>query len=164
MPVDIVINNQTISYPTPGDPPGWGEGGTDFALAVEAVLNELLGPNDIPETTFTIANNVSSFTTLNGLDFDPGSVRSAEIQYSIYRISDSNPSGNAESGTIKMVYDNDAAVNSKWVWAVGPVAGNSGVTFNLTDAGQFQYKSTDIGAAGYSGTMTFRAKSILSNP
>jgi hypothetical protein len=164
VPVDVTINNQVISYPVSGDPPGWGEGATQAIVEIADVLTELLGPNDISQTTFSVANNISVFTTVNGLDFDPGEVRAAEVQYSIYRISDSNPSGNAEAGTIKLVYDNDAATNSKWIWSVGPIAGNSGVTFNVTDAGQFQYKTTDIGSVGYSGTMTFRAKAILSNP
>jgi len=163
MPVNIVVNNIPISYPSPGDEPGWGESGTQFAVEVAEVLNSLVNANDILETTFSVANNITTFTNVAGLSFSTGQVRSAEIIYSIYRTSTLNPFGIVESGSMNVVYDGNAPVNEKWKFAVGNVAGpGAGVTFTITDAGQVQYKSTDIGAAGYSGEMRFRAKTILS--
>lgn len=160
MPITLIVNNIPYEYPIPGDSPGWGQPATDWAAEVTLVLNDLLGPNDISETIFTIANNVSSFTNINGLSFNTGTVRSAIIDYSIYRTSTANPSGNAESGTINIVYDNLAAPGSKWAMSIGNVTGNSGVTFTITDLGQVQYQSTNINATGYSGNIHFRARTL----
>ena len=88
--------------------------------------------------------------------FNAGSVRSAVIQYAIYRISNSNPSGNAETGEIHLVYDN----NDGWNLGIGGVIGDSGVTFSITPAGQIQYQSTDIGSINYNGIMKFQAKAL----
>jgi hypothetical protein len=162
MPIDLTVNSITFPYPTAGQSPGWGQAATDWATEVTEVLNELKGPNDIAQTTFNIQNNISTFTNIAGLSFNTGQVRAATIQYSIYRTSTANPSGYSEGGTINIVYDNSAGSGSKWLISAGNIAGNSGVTFTVTDAGQFQYKSTDITAPGYSGVMTFRAKSLTS--
>lgn len=163
MPVSITINNVPIEYPSPGDSPGWGEEATTFAEEVANVLENLQNPNDILETTFTIANNISSFTNVIGLSFNTGAVRQAEVGYSIYRTSSTALSGVIEGGTMTVVYDNNAGAGSKWQLAIGNIAGpGAGVTFTISDAGQVQYKSTDIGATSYSGEMRFRAKTILS--
>lgn len=158
MSVTLIVNSQPFEYPVAGDEPGWGEAATGWAIEVTEVLGELLGPNDISETSFTFQNNIGVFTDVSGLVFNTGQVRSATINYSIYRTSTGSPSGHAEAGIITMVYDNSAAPGSKWIMIVGNIAGDAGVTFSVTDLGQIQYKSTDIGALGYSGAMHFRAK------
>lgn len=160
MPINLVVNNISYEYPVPGDSPGWGQPATDWATEVTLVLNELLGSTDIVQTSFNISNNISSFNDIIGLSFNTGLVRAAVIDYSIYRTSTANPSGETESGVINIDYDNLAASGSKWSIILYALTGNSGVTFNMTDSGQMQYKSTDIGAVGYSGTMRFRAKTL----
>lgn len=160
MSITLVVNNIPFEYPSAGTAPGWGQPATDWASEVTEVLGELSGPNDIIQTTFSIQNNISVFTNIASLTFNTGQVRGATINYTIYRTSTANPSGFSEGGTIQIVYDNAAGVNDKWSMTVFGITGNSGVTFNLTDAGQFQYKSTDINSTGYSGVMTFRAKSL----
>lgn len=162
MPVDITVNNVPISYPSPGDAPGWGEEATAFAEEVAEVLSDLNNENDILETTFTIANNTAD-AAVSGLAFNTGAVRSAEIAYSIYRTTDSVTSGVVEAGTMIAVYDDNAAAGSKWQLAIGPFSGpGAGVTFTITDAGQVKYTSTNMAGASYSGEMRFRAKTILS--
>lgn len=160
MPITLVVNNIPFEYPVPGDEPGWGQSATDWATEVTDVLNDLLGPNDITQTSFTIQNNIAVTTDIAGLAFNTGQVRSAIIEYSIFRVSNSQPSGNAEAGTMNIVYDNSAAPGSKWSLVIAPVNGSAGVSFSITDNGQFQYTSNDIGAAGYSGVMKFRAKTL----
>lgn len=160
MPQTLIVNNIPFEYPVPGDEPAWGQPASDWAAEVTDVLNDLLGPNDITQTSFTIQNNISTPTDVNGLSFNTGQVRSAIIEYSIYRVSTGSPSGNAESGVINIVYDNSASPGNKWLVSTGFQTGNSGVTFTITDNGQFQYQSTDIGAAGYSGVMKFRARTL----
>ena len=160
MPITLTVNNIPFEYPVSGDSPGWGGPATDWATEVTLVLNELLGSTDIVQTPFIISNNITSFTNIVGLSFNTGLVRGAVIDYTIYRTSTANPTGQAESGVLSVVYDNLAGSGSKWSLIAYGLNGNSGVTFNITDAGQLQYKSTDIGATGYSGVMHFRARSL----
>lgn len=160
MPITLIVNNIPFEYPVPGDEPGWGQPATDWAAEVTDVLNDLLGPNDITQTSFTIQNNISVATDVAGLSFNTGQVRSAIVEYSVYRISTAAPSGHAEAGSMNIVYDNSAAPGSKWSIVAGPTNGIAGVMFSITDTGQFQYTSTDIGAPGYNGVMKFRAKTL----
>lgn len=160
MPITLTVNNIPFEYPVPGDSPGWGQPATDWATEVTIALNDLQSPTDIPQNSFTISNNVTVFTDITGLNFNTGLVRAAFIQYSVYRTSTSNPSGNIDAGIMSIVYDNLASSGSKWTVVGGPISsGTSGVTFNITDAGQFQYKSTDLGV-GHSGVMHFTAKTL----
>lgn len=163
MPSNIVVNNVPIPYPSPGDEPGWGQAATTFAEQVATVLTNLNNSNDILETSFNVANNVSVFTNIAGLAFNTGQVRSAEVSYSVIRSSASNPSGVSEAGSMTVIYDSAAGAGSKWQLSIGPIAGpGGGMTFSITDTGQVQYKSSDIGATTYAGEMRFRAKTILS--
>lgn len=160
MAIEVIVNSQPIQYPTSGDSPGWGPAATDFAVEVANVLNSLVAPTDILTTAFTINNNVTTFTDILGLSFNTGLVRSAyQIPYAIYRVSTANPSGHAETGLIQAVYDNAAASGSKWAVSID-FTGDSGVTFNMTDLGQMQYKSSDINATGYSGLLNFSASTL----
>lgn len=161
MPVDLIVNNQAISYPSPGDEPGWGEAGTQFAIEVAEVLGNIVGPDDILQTTFAIANNQASPANVVGFSFNTGTVRGAFVNYSIYRTSTTNPSGFAEAGQMSLVYDNGAAPGSKWLLGIGNMVGNAGVNFTITDNGQLQYTSTDIGSASYSGILKFKVNTVV---
>lgn len=156
MPRVLIVNNTPYNYPTSGDEPGWGNDATAWAVGVTNVLSDLLGPNDILETAFNVANNQTSFSDVTGLIFNAASVRAAEITYAVFRVSTANPSGFAETGTIQIVYDN----NVGWYINQGNILASSGVTFSITGAGQVQYKSTDIGSLNYTGTMKYRAKTL----
>jgi len=156
LPKVLIVNNIPYNYPTSGDEPGWGGDATGWATGVTNALNDLLGPNDILETAFNVANNQASFADVTGLIFNAASVRAADISYSIFRISTANPSGFTEKGTIQIVYDN----NVGWSINQGNILGSSGVTFSVTTGGQIQYQSTDIGSLNYIGTMKFRAKTL----
>jgi hypothetical protein len=162
MPQTLTVNNQPFETPIDGDPPGWGEQTSEWMAAVTDTLDELQGANDIPQTSFTVQNDISSAENVTGLSFNTGQVRSASIAYSVYRVSTAAPSGNSESGTMEIIYDNAAGAGSKWQMSVFGIAGNSGVSFTITDLGQVQYTSTDIDSVGYSGTMRFAAKSLTS--
>lgn len=159
MPVTLTVNNIPFEYPVAGDSPGWGGPATDWATQVTIALQDLQGLTDIPQKTFTIQNNISTFTDVAGLSFNTGLVRAGFIDYSVYRTSTSNPSGVTEAGEIVVVYDNLASPGAKWLMVQGPKAGTSGITFTITDAGQIQYKSSNLGAA-HSGNMHFRAKTL----
>lgn len=153
----LIINGIPFEYPDANDEPGWGGQATDWAEAVTDAITDLVGPDDILETSFTVANNQLTFTDVTGLVFDGSSVRASDVTYSVYRISDANPSGNAESGILRVVYDNNAV--NPWSITQGPVVGYSGISFDITNLGQIQYKTTDIGSVNYLGILKFSAKS-----
>jgi len=153
----LVVNNISFNYPDPGSDPGWGGDATDWAKEVTTVLATLLGTNDIIQTSALIANNQTVSTDVVNLFFDPYSTRAANISYSVYRRSDTNTSGVVESGTIYLTYDNSAGAGDKWILAQVN-EGSCGVYFNITDAGQVQYQSSDIGSTNYIGQIKFSAK------
>lgn len=159
IPQNLVVNNNTFAYPVAGDEPGWGEAATGWAVEVTDALQALEGTDDILQTTFNIANNVSSVSEVVGLIFNSAQVRSAIVEYSVYRKTDSNEL--AETGTLHLVYKNGGTINSKW--AIGRVffGDDAGILFTMTDAGQVQYTSTNVSGTNYSGTMHFSAKVTL---
>ena len=155
----LVVNNTTYQYPSPGEDPGWGEGATGWAEEVTNVLNSLLGPGDILETSFNVPSGTSS-GDVAGLLFNSSSIQHAKIDYYVYRRSDSYPSGITESGTIEIVYDNDAGAGSKWLFSQEGI-GDAQISFGITDAtGQLTYSSQDIGATNYNGIMKFKASTL----
>lgn len=156
---ELIVNNKSFQYPDPNEDPGWGGEASDWASEVTDVLNTLLAPGDITLTSFTISNDQSTFMDVSGLLFDAATVRSAIVTYTVYRISTANPSGNAESGEINLVYDNDASMGNKWSFTQQK-NGEAGVIFQILDSGQVQYKSTDIDSVGYTGIIKFTAKTI----
>jgi len=156
VPKVLTVNNTPYNYPTSGDEPGWGNDATGWATGVTEVINDFLGPDDILQTAFNLANDQAAPTDVVGLTFNAATVRSAVIDYSVYRISDANPTGNTESGQMHIVYDGAAG----WSIGIGGIVENAGVAFTITAAGQIQFTSTDIGALNYSGTMKFRAKAL----
>jgi hypothetical protein len=155
MPTNLTVNNNTFAYPVPGDEPGWGEGATGWAVEVTEVLESLQGTDDIPETTFNVANNISVATDIVGLVFNPATVRSAVVDYSIYRSTDTNEL--AEKGKLELVYKNGASPGLKWTIGRVFFGDDSGVTITMTDGGQAQYTSTNVSGTGYTGEMKFEA-------
>jgi len=155
MSTNLTVNNNTFAYPVPGDEPGWGEGATGWAVEVTEVLNNLQGTDDIPETSFTVANNNAVATDVVGLVFNPASVRAGVIDYSIYR--STSITELAEKGKMEIIYKNGASSGTKW--SIGRVffGDDAGVVFTMTDAGQVQYTSTNLSGTGYSGIMKFEA-------
>lgn len=161
MPTNLVVNNNNFAYPLPGDEPGWGEGATGWAVEVTDVLQGLQGANDIPQTLFDIANNISSPTMIVGLLFNPATVRSAVVEYSIYRKTDTVGNEFAEKGTLELIYKNGGPINSKWTIGRVFFGDDAGLLFTMSDAGQVLYTSSNIAGANYTGTFHFSARVTL---
>lgn len=159
MATSLTIAGTTYEFPESGEDPNWGPNVTDWARGVTDAINTILSPGDILTTQFAIDNNISVPTNINGLLFDSGTVRAANVTYAVYRISNANPSGHAETGVLKLIFDDSAASGMKWKMTQD-IDGSSGVAFSIGDNGQFQYVSTNIGTLGYVGTITFSAKSL----
>lgn len=156
MSTTFTVNGVPYIFPTEGTNPNWGEEVTVWGEAVTNLLATLSGDDDISRTTFTIANNQSTASNVNGLFFSTGTVRSGFITYSIYRLAEDG-SGNtekSEAGIIRVMYNGDTGT-----WDLGQeFNGDGGVTFTITPAGQLQYTSTNLTAGtSYTGEMTFQA-------
>ena len=112
MSTNLTVNNNTYAYPSAGDEPGWGEAATGWATEVTEVLNNLQGTDDIPETSFTIADNQDPAADVVGLVFSPTTVRSAVIDYSIYRTnSDTFGTSDVDAGADTITITNHVFVN-----------------------------------------------------
>jgi len=157
MSITVTIGTEVFEYPTAGESPGWGEDATDSFVALTEQLNLLSNINDILETSFSISNNVSSLTTISQLAFNTLTVRSAEIDFSVYRKTDTQEV--SESGTITVTYK---SIAGSWTLTVLSGGDDTGVEFNITDAGQFQYTSSDLTGTSYVGILKFRAKTLQS--
>lgn len=158
----FIVNNIPFNYPDPGEQPGggdasigYGEDATAWAAEVTSVLNSILAPGDLLETTATIANDVSAALDISGMVFSISVVRAANIDYTIIR-SVSTPASLIESGTLYATYN---TVTSVW-YLSQTQAENAGVIFTITPAGQVQYTSSDMVGAGYSGEITFKARTL----
>lgn len=155
MSTNLTVNNSVYAYPSDGDEPGWGNQASEWAEAVTTVLSNLQGVDDIAETTFTIANNTSSAADIVGLVFNPSTVRSAVVDYSIYRSTSTTEL--AEKGKLELVYKNGGTIGSKWTIGQVYFGDDAGVRFTMTDAGQIQYTSTNMTGTDYSGEIKFEA-------
>ena len=103
---------------------------------------------DINETSFSITNNQTTPADVTGLAFANGTVRSAEVEYSIFIDADTD---SYESGVLRLVQK-----ISSWDLSQATNGDNSQINFSVTSAGQVQYTSADY--TGFvSGTIKFRA-------
>ena len=134
----IQIGSTIYRVPNEGDNPGWGEDLTEFFCAIGDALENVQGPNDILTTSATLANNQTIFVDIPGLVFNTAQVQRVEVKYLVFRTYDSGLSVKVESGLIEGNFDGtEFFISSEHV-------GDAGVEFEVTNTGQFQYKTTDL--------------------
>lgn len=129
MSKELTVNNITFNYPTSGDDPGWGGPATDWATEVTTVLNNVTAPDDILQIAFNVVNaqgdttDQSGAADIVGLQFNGASVRSATVDYAIYRVSDrSDLSATATAGDPTVITSTSHGLET----------GNSITVFNST--------------------------------
>jgi hypothetical protein len=104
----VQIGTTTYNLPEQGSSPKWGEDMSSIIEALIAVANNTQGPNDILESSATIANTGSFPGQINGYYFDPVLVRSFVSDYNISRKitkSISSTSGDGITVTINTIGD-----------------------------------------------------------
>lgn len=159
MAIELTIAGNTFLFPEKGQDPDWSEDASAWAKAITDAVNTLLGTGDILNSTVTIATNISTATNINGMIFDPGTIRAANVNYAIYRKDINDTYGFSETGTLSLTYDNNAPATTKWTLGQSSV-GNSGVSFSVLDSGQVQYTSTNLSGTSYVGILKFNAKTL----
>ena len=156
MSIPVTLNGSTYELPEHGEDPQWGEELNAFLVEVSDVLGSITSVDDILLTSFSLTNNQSTFADINGLTFSKTSVRSARITLDIYITTSTEEL--QESVDMILGYKNTADEFRLSVLSSGD---NSGVTFNITSAGQIQYKTTNISGTSYAGTIKFKALTIV---
>ena len=127
---------------------GVAEDDVQKALAKLSTDSVVKVSQDIPLTNFNIANNQAVMTDITGFLFDPLQVRSFEALVSVYV--------DATSKLYESFKIQGLNKDTGWVTSIDSIGDDSGVWFDVTNAGQVQYTSKTY--AGYvSGKMSFRA-------
>jgi hypothetical protein len=98
----------------------------------------------------SIDNNQSSPQSITNALFNPVSIRSVEITFSIRRTT--NISEKVSTGTIYLSY---LPIAATWDISYDSTSSNAGITFDITDAGQLNYTSTNISGTGYAGNIKY---------
>lgn len=148
----LTVGTEDFEIPDQGDNPDYGESISDWMSAVSDALGTVQAPNDVLVSTASILNNQTSFADISGFIFDSSEVISINAEFIVQRSTVSPANVLVEDGVIRGNFN-----GSSWIYSVVS-QGNAGVDFNITDAGQLQYKSTDITGTSYSGTITFRGR------
>ena len=149
----LQIGSDVFPYPDAGENPGWGEDQSAWAEAVTDALGSVQGPNDVLIQSFSLSNNQTSATNIVGLVFNTGEVQGIEVDYLIIRTYDSGSTVDTDRG--KIVGDFNGTVFSIAHQSTNDV----GVALTITNAGQFQYTSSNL-AGHVSSIIRFRAKTI----
>lgn len=121
--------------------------GTDF-ISLDGLL--------LPQTPFTIANNVSSAASVTGATFDKDDFTSAVVEWEILRSTD-NPIEVMARGRCSLFFKPSAG----WQIENESEGDSVGVTFTALDTAgvvQLQYTSTNLAGGSYVGTMKFTIK------
>jgi hypothetical protein len=126
--------------------------------AAGILVETYIGAGMIDETTFTIANNQSSAATITGLLFSGASVRSAFIDYQVYR--NTTGGGALERSEAGMLIATYSTVAASWEITSGLTVGDSGVTFSITSGGQVKYVSDSQSGTPATSKMTFKARTM----
>lgn len=154
MSKQVIINGNPYILNQSGDQPPWGEQQSELIEALVNVANTVVGTGDILPTSFNVANDVEIAIPVTGLQFDPATVRSAIIEYSIYRSTTTQEL--SECGTMTITYLSQAA---RWDVARYSV-GDAGIVFTFDSSGQAQYTSSEMLGTGHSGLLKYRARAF----
>jgi len=154
MTVALTIAGVTYNYPVQTDEL-WATDATDWAVAVTNELNELIVDGDIGPNTLVIVNNDGLTHDVDGLAFSTANIRSAVVEYYVYRSYNSGASEVAEAGHLYLLYRDIA--NSWTITQIGNSIGEAQVNFSITAGGQVRYTATPL-AATHVGRIKYRAR------
>lgn len=154
MPKILTVGTEIFEFPLQGENSDYGEQVTSWAEAVTDALTTVQQPNDILSTQASINNNQTTFANIPGFIFDTTEVIAINAEYIVNRTTTSPATKVTESGHIEGNFD-----GSNWTIAITNI-GEAGMEFDITSAGQIQYKSSDISGTGYVGEIVFKAKVV----
>lgn len=154
----ITIQGTVIDFPESSASPNWSQGIIDFAKAVEEALSGAVGQYDVAPQVFNgDSYNPGSNIDLPSLAFPTTSVRSAVINYSVYRTT--STSNAAEAGILNIVYNPNNGVGLRWEMT-REFVGDGQIAFNITDLGQIQFSTTALGGISHYMRIGYSAKAL----
>lgn len=163
----IVIKGTTINIPNVSSSPNWGQAIIDGFEVVAEAVNVFTGTYDVaPQTKNIDIYNSSTNIDINNLVFPQPDVRGVTVFYSVFRKTNETTLGSAdnqevsEAGNLELVYNDSRSVGTKWE-VVRTGVGNASIEFSVTDLGQVQFSTTALTGISHTGTISYRAISIL---
>lgn len=112
---------------------------------------EVMGGGGVPDAVaFSLANNVSVATDITGLVFNPASVFSFVLEYTIAR--NTATTQLVSVGKLRGVYKSSTL---SWSYSDDYAGDDCGVDFSITPAGQIQYISSNMSGASYVGKLQY---------
>jgi len=164
MSVQITIKNTPIDFPSSAQSPNWAPAIIEFAQVAADAINEAVGQANISPQVIDIINDNTThdITTPSGvsLSFSNSLVRTANVQYSIYRNNSLNQL-HVESGSITVVYN-----GTSWILQrdyTGTIF-QEGINITIDSSGQMQYTipsgSQYTVTTGYVGKFSFAAQAL----
>lgn len=165
MSIPLIIKGTLVDIPSSGQSANWSNGVIAALRALTDAVNAVTGTYDVANQEQSIdANNSSNDVEITNLAFPVSQVRSATIFYSVYRKTEDSgpPDGQevAEGGVIVIVYNASNPTANKWE-IVRDFAGDSNISFSITDTGQFTFSTTPLTGINHIGTISFRAIAVL---
>lgn len=113
------------------------------------------------ESSFSLVNNQSVASNIEGLQFDYRKVNQAIIEYVIQRITGPtlSPTELIQTGCFAVVYKPVAGTwNIVNIGSTGP--DSAGITFSITTGGQVQYTSSNMTGTANVSKITYRARTL----
>jgi hypothetical protein len=168
MSTPITIGQQTISFPTSGDPQNWAPAIVAFAEAVQEKFLTVGSPYDLPPIVVPLNSNVYPPGYLPGQSlkitnayFNHANVRSFQMSYAIYRASSITSNCIAETGVLTGVYNNGT---SSWELEdnyIGPRNSDGTPYHTLTINSDYIYLNTTSVTSYTTGTFSYSARTQL---
>ena len=156
MAICVTIGSTVFSIPDQGECAAWGENLTDAVEALACELATVVGPRDISKTQVCLSNSQCSFANIGSgsslFKFTNSAVRSFVATYTVRRVGSCCTI--IESGN--MIGGNQGCC--VWVFSYD-ATGCAGMDFQITTAGQVQYKTTTL-AGQSSAKIDFSAKAF----
>src|SRR5574343_41563 len=156
MSFTITIGGTPIEMPSSGASPNWAPAIIEAFQAIESALTGVVGQYDVSPQVYTgDAQNPGTNIDLPSLSFANSTVRSAVINYSVYRTTSTSDA--AEAGILTVVYNPNNGTNEKWEMT-REYTGDGSITFNITDTGQVQFTTATLGGTGHYMRIGYSAK------
>lgn len=153
---NITVSGTVVNFPDSAASPNWAPAIIQFAQLVATALTLSVGDFDVAPQVYTMVANANTDVSLPNLSFPTAQVRSAFINYSVFRTTDTNTA--CEAGSLTTVYN---STTSTWEIIRGPYAGDGQITFSITNGGQVQFSTVALSGSNHVGMISYTAKTLL---
>lgn len=156
----VNVNGKVFNVPDTGREPNWSSDLVKWIREVSTVLESFFGLGTITETQSILENNISVAKNVAGLTFNPTLTKTATIEYRIYRKTDSS-SELSEKGVMTVFYSEVDPLN-KWRLVRELTSGGPAlIYFDIDNAGQIKYTSSNLTGSNYDGYVRFKTANIM---